>query len=149
MNIKSMLREELIFLNQKFTSPTELFEFVGQKADSLNLINSGFVEGITKREEEFPTGLQLENFGVAIPHTDAEHIKDEFISVITLSEPTAFKPMDGSPEEVSVKLVFVLGLKKPEGQLETLQKIMQVIQDEEKVKNILNADDNSTIINAL
>lgn len=149
MDIKSMLRDELIFLNQKFSSPDELFKFVGAKADSLSLINSGFVEAITKREGEFPTGLQLENFGVAIPHTDAEHIKEEFISVITLSEPTKFKPMDGSPEEVSVDLVFVLGLKQPEGQLETLQAIMQVIQDEERVKNILNANDNGVIINEL
>nr|WP_153862694.1 PTS sugar transporter subunit IIA [Fundicoccus ignavus] len=143
------MNDELIFINESFNSSEELFKFVGEKASSLELVNSGFVEAITKREGEYPTGLQLEKFGVAIPHTDAIHIKDEFISIITLREPVAFKPMDGSSDNVKVNLVFVLGLKKPEGQLGSLQTIMQVIQDETKVQNILNANDSDSIIKEL
>ena len=99
-----------------------------------------FLEKIIKREETFPTGLQLENNGVAIPHTDADTIEKEFVAVITLEDKgVPFKRMDNPNEEVEAKVVFVLGLNQPHQQLEMLQSLMAFIQDNEKLKQLETA----------
>ena len=99
-----------------------------------------FLEKIIKREETFPTGLQLENNGVAIPHTDADTIEKEFVAVITLEDKgVPFKRMDDPNEEVEAKVVFVLGLNQPHQQLEMLQSLMAFIQDNEKLKQLETA----------
>ena len=93
-----------------------------------------------RSEETFPTGLQLENNGVAIPHTDADTIEKEFVAVITLEDKgVPFKRMDDPNEEVEAKVVFVLGLNQPHQQLEMLQSLMAFIQDNEKLKQLETA----------
>ncbi|WP_158179054.1 PTS sugar transporter subunit IIA, partial [Lactiplantibacillus plantarum] len=82
---------------------------------------------IIKRESTFPTGLQLEHRGVAIPHTDADTINKEFVAVVVNDAPIAFSRMDDPEQKVDAKLVFVLGLNKPHAQLEMLQALMGII----------------------
>ena len=72
MNIKDFLHDELIFTKTSFKNTTELFKEVAKIAEEKGYANSLFLEKIIKREETFPTGLQLENNGVALPHTDAD-----------------------------------------------------------------------------
>lgn len=59
------------------------FEQVYEQALELGWVRSDFLERIKQREEIFPTGIQLEKYGAAIPHTDAECIFTEFVAVIT------------------------------------------------------------------
>ena len=105
MNIKDFLHDELIFTKTSFKNTTELFKEVAKIAEEKGYANSLFLEKIIKREETFPTGLQLENNGVAIPHTDADTIEKEFVAVITLEDKgVPFKRMDDPNEEVEAKL---------------------------------------------
>ncbi|HJG16545.1 PTS sugar transporter subunit IIA [Ligilactobacillus salivarius] len=140
MNIKDFLHDELIFTKTSFKNTTELFKEVAKIAEEKGYANSLFLEKIIKREETFPTGLQLENNGVAIPHTDADTIEKEFVAVITLEDKgVPFKRMDNPNEEVEAKVVFVLGLNQPHQQLEMLQSLMAFIQDNEKLKQLETA----------
>lgn len=57
-------------------------------------VRQDFLERIEQREATFPTGLQLETFGAAIPHTDAECILTEFVAVVTNKQPVTFTSME-------------------------------------------------------
>ena len=66
------VKSPLIFVQETFSSPIEIFEQVYEQALELGWVRSDFLERIKQREEIFPTGIQLEKYGAAIPHTDAE-----------------------------------------------------------------------------
>lgn len=149
MDLTSVIRNEVIFLNQSFDSTDELFSFIGKETNTLGLAKDTFESALKEREATYPTGLQLEKIGVAIPHSDAEHIIEEFISVVTVEEPVTFKSMEDANKTVEASIVFVLGLKKAEDQLATLQAIMQVIQDQEVLDSLLEAKNNDEVLEIL
>jgi hypothetical protein len=50
------------------------------------------------------------NFDAAIPHTDAECVREEFVAVITMQEPVTFYSMEDNTQQVKAQIIFVLGL---------------------------------------
>ncbi|CAM3194553.1 PTS sugar transporter subunit IIA [Lactiplantibacillus plajomi] len=145
VEVSDYLRDQLIFLHTSFKSTDELFGAVSDVAKENGFVTDQFLPKITKREATFPTGLQLEHRGVAIPHTDADTIKKEFVAVVVNDQPVNFKRMDDPSQEVGAKLAFVLGLNKPHAQLEMLQALMSIIQDDALVEKLENVDSVSTV----
>ncbi|QVI34609.1 PTS sugar transporter subunit IIA [Lacticaseibacillus chiayiensis] len=139
VKVSDFLNDKLIFLNQTFKSADELFDKVAEFAERSQMVNESFLPKIKEREATFPTGLELEDRGVAIPHTDADTIKQEFVAVITNKDGIPFKRMDDPNQLVSAKIVFVLGLNQPHAQLEMLQALMSVIQDRSVLDQIQSA----------
>ena len=136
--VREHLKKELIFPNQKFATTDDLFTSIANQAENLGYVNDQFLVKIKKREAQFPTGLQLAEQGVAIPHTDADTIKKEFIAVITNSN-TQFKRMDDPSQTVTANAVFVLGLNQPHAQLQLLQSLMALFQDNEFLNQVESA----------
>lgn len=149
MDLSTVIKKEVIFLNKTFKTTDELFTFIGEKTNALGLAKKTFESALKEREAVYPTGLQLDNIGVAIPHSDAEHINEEFISVVIQDEPVSFKSMEDANQAVDVSIIFVLGLKKAEDQLATLQTIMQVIQDPQVLDNLMKASSTDEVLNIL
>ncbi|MCT3276966.1 PTS sugar transporter subunit IIA [Lactiplantibacillus pentosus] len=145
VKVSDYLQDELIFLRADFKTSEDLFKGIDAVAKAKGYVTGDFLPKIIKRESTFPTGLQLEKRGVAIPHTDADTIRKEFVSVIVNNSPICFKRMDDPNEEVNAKVVFVLGLNKPHAQLEMLQALMSIIQDDSLVCGIENAVNNSDV----
>lgn len=149
MNIEDFLKPEMVWLSEKVSTPVEVFEVVTQKADKLGYINDTFLEKIKEREEKFPTGLQLDGYGVAIPHTDAECIEEQFVAIIIPNKIVPFKRMDDGTQEVQAQIIFVLGLNEPHSQLSMLQELMGLLQDKEVVKNLREIKDKKILISYL
>lgn len=137
--VAQYLNYNMIFLNQSFESTDQLFEFVADRASKEGLVTDQFLPKIKTRESTYPTGLQLENQGVAIPHTDADTIRKDFIAIITNTKNVPFKRMDDPNAQVDVKLAFVLGLSQPHAQLEMLQALMTLLQDDTFLTQIESA----------
>lgn len=91
-------------------------------------MKDSFAENVLKREEVFPTGLLINDVGIAIPHTDAEHVNDSQIAFMSLKKPVTFYEMGTADKEISVSLIFMLALKEPHAQLEMLQKLITMFQ---------------------
>ena len=149
VQVSDYLRDKLIFLHTNFKNSHELFKGVNEVAKQNGYVTEDFLPKIIKRESTFPTGLQLEKCGVAIPHTDADTIRKEFVSVIVNESPIRFKRMDDPTQEVDDKLVFVLGLNRPHAQLEMLQALMSIIQDASLVDKLEHANTNADIYDLL
>ncbi|MGF2941424.1 PTS sugar transporter subunit IIA [Enterococcus xiangfangensis] len=147
--LSSYVKEPLVFAQENFSSSDELFEQVNQKASDLGWVREDFLERIKKREETFPTGIQLMNFGAAIPHTDAECVLEEFVAVVTLQDPVAFKSMEDNSKQVEAQIVFVLGLNQPHAQLEMLQSLMGLLQNETVLSELLLATTAAELISTI
>lgn len=147
--LSSYVREPLVFVQENFFSKEELFEQIAQQASALGWVREDFLERIKKREETFPTGIQLLDFGVAIPHTDAECILEEFVAIVTLQDSLVFNSMDDNNQQVKAQVVFVLGLNQPHAQLKMLQSLMKLIQNESILSKVLLASDSKELIDVI
>ncbi|MGT2951169.1 PTS fructose transporter subunit IIA [Streptococcus cuniculi] len=140
IKLSDYLNESLVFTQKHYSSNKELFTEVSTVAFEKGYVREDFLERVQRREETFPTGIQLENFGVAIPHTDAECVHKEFVAVITNTEPVEFKSMEDLSQTVAANIVFVLGLNQPHAQLEMLQSLMGLLQNPDLLAQLLAAE---------
>lgn len=92
-------------------------------------MKDSFAENVLKREEVFPTGLLINDVGIAIPHTDAEHVNDSQIAFMSLKTPVTFYEMGTADKEISVSLIFMLALKEPHA---TVRNVTEVNYDVSK-----------------
>jgi len=100
------------------------------------MVEDDYIEALGAREAQFPTGLPISG-GVAIPHTDASHVRTDRICVATLGHPVEFHEMGGDEDSiVEVSTVFLLALSDPSRHLKILQKIVTSIQNEQFLESI-------------
>ena len=76
-----VFNESVILLNLEGEKDSEIIQIMAENLVDQGLVKESFVPAILKREDEFPTGLPTEGVSVAIPHTDAEHVRKKTLSV--------------------------------------------------------------------
>lgn len=133
----AFIKEPLLLIQKDYQSRDELFKAVYQIALEQEWVREDFLRRVQAREAEFPTGIQLENLGIAIPHTDPECVLKEFVAVITLNSPILFQQMDEPTKSTPAEIIFVLGLNQPHTQLNMLQTLMGLMQDTKKIASLL------------
>ncbi len=108
-------------------------------------VKDGFVRqsyplAVLEREKSYPTGLQLDDMGVAIPHvTGAEHVVVSAIGVAQLKSPVVFYHMGDSDVKVRVELIFMMSILYPGDQLDILQKMMEVFENNDVMRKFAKA----------
>ncbi|MBN2826654.1 MAG: PTS sugar transporter subunit IIA [Tissierellales bacterium] len=122
------------------TDRKRLLQYMADKLEKQGYVKSTYAEAIIQREEKFSTGLQLESFGVAIPHTDAIHVNQSTISVATLENPIDFCEMGNPSQKVPVRIVLMLAMKEGREQVALLTKIMEMVQNNALLEQIYNAN---------
>lgn len=124
--MKELFKSDLVNMQVEVKDSAEFFSYIGEILGSKNLTHDTFSQAITTREMNYPTGLQLENFAVAIPHTDTKHIVSPFVSINHLVHPITFYQMGTDDVEVEVQDIFVLGIKNPKEQVGLLAQLMEL-----------------------
>ena len=104
-------------------------------------VKESYTDAIKEREKVFPTGLPFEAYGVAIPHTDIEHVNTKAIMLGILEKPVEFVIMGTDDDTCQVEAAFMLALTEPHAQLEMLQSLMAVCQDVSTLQTIKAAED--------
>jgi len=137
----SLFSEELITLDASYSSQEDLFRSAAKHLVDLGYIEETYLNALMTREKEFPTGLETQYCNIAIPHTDAPHIKHPFIYLVRLNENLQFKNMGDTESEVAVKIVMFLGIKNPKKQISLLSDLMEKFQEEKISRIILNGHD--------
>ena len=134
-----MMDESVLVLQaQGLTTKEEVLTYLGQQLVDKGIAKESFLQAILDREKVFATGLQFEGYGVALPHTDAEHVNKTQLAVLTLQEPVTFIQMATTDQAVSVSLIIMLAIKEAHSQVEMLQKLMTFLQDKETVEQLLS-----------
>src|SRR5690554_3289314 len=122
-----ILNEELIMLNLDVVNREDVLREIGERLLNQGYVKKSFVDAIINREKDFSTGIQTKSIGVAIPHTDVEHVNRASIAIGILDKPVVFQNM-GSEDEIEVSIIFMLAIKEPEQQLTMLQKLVNIFQ---------------------
>ena len=143
-SINEYLSKDLIINNLEAKTTDDIFYALSEILLKANYVKDSFYDGLVKREMKFPTGLTLGKYNVAIPHTDAIHVIKPAIAIATLKNPVTFNNMDGDGQ-AEVNVVFVMVLKEPHSQILMLQQLMLLIQNEDILKKLNDANDANEI----
>jgi len=150
MEVKDFsLTEELVLVDIEASDELTVIEKLGCLLLSKGYVKSTYPKAVQDREKIFPTGLPTAGVGVAIPHTDVEHVIGPAIAIGTLKNTVKFKMMGNPEDEIDVQLVFMLAIKEPQVQLQMLQNLMSVFQKKELLTTIKNLKDTKQIIAAI
>lgn len=149
MKLSDFFKKNLVTANLEVNSSDEFFSEVSKVALENGFVTDEFEINVKKREDNFPTGIQLEGYGIAIPHTDSEYVKEEFIYVTTFKKPIHFSSMEDANAKVEVSIAFLLGLRKAENQLEVLQQLMSIFQDREVIEKLTSAENDENLYEVL
>ena len=143
------LNDNLIFHNLKAADNKEVLQIMGDAMIQEGYGEDGFTEAVLKREKDYPTGLDVDGIGVAIPHTDAEHVKKEGISIAVLDRPVEFEAMGEENCRIPVKIVIMFTVAGKDKHIDRLLLILDMIKDEEILQGLLNAKNKEEIRTAI
>ena len=147
----SLFRPELVFFDFEATDEWDFFKKMSDTLKERGYVRDSWHDAICAREKSFPTGLQFEKIGVAIPHVDPENIVKPYIAIIKPKAPIDFAPMaDMVDHPVHTELIINLGLlAHAEDQVAVLQAMMGIFMDEEATAEIMAQDTPEGIIDAI
>ena len=143
------LNPEMIITGLEASDSTDVLTRVGRIVIHAGYAKETYVDALIKREKDYPTGLDIDGQGVAIPHTDVSHVLKEGIAIAVLNKPVTFLQMGTDDEPVEVQLVFMLSVVDPSSHIEQLQRILEIIQDKAVLEKILELKDAQEIINVV
>lgn len=111
----------------------KLAEFLYDKG----YVKKTFLKSILKRESENPTGLHTGDINIAIPHTETKHVNDDAIAIAVLENPVLFAQMDQPSNMIDVNIVIMLALTDPNKHIEILQRVINLVQNQDLLKKVL------------
>jgi len=139
------LNDNLVFHNLKSSDNIEVLQLMGDAMIQEGYGEEGFTEAVLKREKDYPTGLDVNGIGVAIPHTDAEHVKKEGLSIAVLNPPIEFDAMGEEDCRIPVKIVIMFTVAGKDKHIDRLLQVLDMIKDEEILQGLLDAKNKKEI----
>lgn len=144
-----VLNEQLVFRDLKVKTQEEVLDCLSKKLLELGFVKDEYVEAIKQREKEYPTGLPSTDPVVAIPHANYEMVKKTTLAIATLNEPVLFENMENHQEKLPVRIVIMMAIGEPHGQIEMLQKIVGIIQNQDLRKKMITASNDKELLDLL
>lgn len=102
--------ESLTIIGQQFLSKQDVIRALFELMRSAEYVRESYLSAVLEREEKMPTGLLTQAYGIAIPHSDPEHVIHSCIAIALLEQPVLFKNMANPTEDVPVQLVLLLAI---------------------------------------
>ncbi|MFF2449429.1 PTS sugar transporter subunit IIA [Neobacillus sp. NPDC058068] len=134
--LKQYLYDDLVFLDKEYKDYEDLLSDIMNTLVSKHYVEREFEGALLEREKEFPTGLQLDGYAVAIPHGGSQYVLKDFISLVTLKNPIRMNRMDNPEEALEVDILFMIGFSKSETHLQCLKQLMGLIQDPKVIEDL-------------
>ena len=121
---------ELILMDIEAKTDQEAIEILAKHLYEKGIVKESYIDAVKEREKVFSTGLNFEEMGIAIPHTDSIHVNRQAIAVGILKEPVKFCHMGMPEESVKCEMMFMMAIEKPESQVDFLGRMMDIFQSE-------------------
>lgn len=130
--------EIFVKTNIAFTDHLEALAHIGECMVKAGVVENTYPHALLNREAEFPTGIQLEQHAVAIPHCEASHARSPAIYLIRPDAPVEFFQADDEGT-VPASLIVALIVTHPSEQLKLLRQLFSQLQKPEFVEQLLTA----------
>ncbi len=144
-----LFKKDLIFTDFRCIDKYDCFEKVAEQLEQKGYVRNSFENAIKERESNYPTGLYINPYQVAIPHTDPEHVLKAFIAVVKPRERLKFFEMGSEKHEINAHILFILGITKSERQVILLQNLIELFQKREIMDELLRRNDCDSIYQLL
>lgn len=132
--------EELIAIGVEAENYEDAIRQVGKLLFDNGYVKDTYVDAVVAREADFPTGLILDGIQIAMPHTAGVHVNTPAVCVAKLAKPVTFSHMGDPDTKVAAELLFMMAIKNPDEQIETLQAVMGVFTNKEAIAALKAAD---------
>ncbi|HUV16440.1 MAG TPA: PTS sugar transporter subunit IIA [Pelolinea sp.] len=137
--------EKLILVKEPVSGKEEIITKLGALLFDNGYVEDTFTQAVLEREIVYPTGLKARVTGVAVPHTDTEHVIRPAVAIATLKDPIIFHGMGAPDTEVEVDIVLMLAIHDPKEVVNVLRKVIFVIEDDEALQKIQSAKNKTDI----
>lgn len=144
--MENYLHDELIFRDLNVKTAEEALDYLAEQLFKKGYVKEEYIVAIKEREQEYPTGLPSTQPAVAIPHANYELVKETSLAIATLSQAVTFHNMENTQEKIPVKIIIMMAISEPHGQVEMLQKIVGLIQNESLRKEMIQASSNQSLL---
>lgn len=143
---KEIIDLDLIELNYEAENKEDVVTRLSELLERKGKVKESFREAVLEREKSFPTGLKGQHISFALPHTDAEHVKETGLAVALLKNTVQFSSMDDLSKKIDVNTVVVMAVKDKSKQVKVLQNLIAMMQDEEITEKLQNSEDKNEIL---
>jgi len=120
--------DTILVMSSSARSREALFSEVNQVLVEDGFVHPTFLEALTKREDEFPTGVDFGQFAIAIPHIDPEHVIQPGALVCRSDGPVAFGAMDNPERQLACRLTIWPLVTDPQAQVPLLSSVLRALQ---------------------
>ena len=146
MDGKLVLNTDLIRIFSEPISKEDAMKSLASLLEERGFVKNTFSKAVLDREIVFPTGLPTQPYGIAIPHTDSEHVNRGAIAVGILRFPVAFQEMGDLDSLVDVSIISMLAIDDPKLVIPTLRKLAGAFQDTEFLNGLKFAESPDNVI---
>jgi PTS system galactitol-specific IIA component len=137
--------EDLVIYGVDAKDAEDAIRQVGQRLFQKGFVKDTYIDAVVAREKEYPTGLQLKDLAVAMPHTAGVHVNTPAVCVAQLAHPVTFAHMGDPDTKVQTEILFMMAIQNPDAQVDTLQKVMGVFTNDEAVAKFKAAKDQKSL----
>ncbi|MDH2926735.1 PTS galactitol transporter subunit IIA [Lonepinella koalarum] len=132
-----MNTDVLIKTDISFHDFREALNHIADELIARHIVKASYRQSVFEREDEFPTGIELEHYAVAIPHCEAEHALKPAIYFIRPNKTVAFNRADDDGT-VDVHFIIALVVTDPKEQLNVLKTLFGKLQDNQFVEQLIS-----------
>jgi len=136
LKFRDLVSRDLIFEDLPARTREEALTTMAAYLVKLGYCKSSFVQAILDREASYPSGLPMQGINIAIPHTDAVHVKKSAMLFARLRAPVEFKSMGDPSETLQVSLISMFALKEKKRIGDLLEAFITVYQDPTFLKQL-------------
>lgn len=147
--LTALLRPEVILTDLDAKNADDALDHLSALLFQYGYVRDSFALAVKEREKIYATGLPARSMGVAMPHTDIEHVVRPCVAIATLRYPVTFIAMGSDDEKVEAQVLFMLALNEPHAQLEMLQSIVAIIQNDDLLQAIKSSSSPAEIIDLI
>ncbi|MTB64749.1 PTS sugar transporter subunit IIA [Streptococcus sp. zg-86] len=130
MDLEVIVDKSLFFSDLKCKTKEEVISFLAEELTKKGFVKESYKTALLEREGVYPTGLPSNGFNIAIPHADYTLVNQTTIAIGILENPVTFYSMENIEKPLDISIVIMLAIDMPHGQIEMLQRIVQIIQDD-------------------
>jgi len=130
LRLSDLIRPEYIRILDSASDDKEAVSVLADALLACDVVQPDFGARVLEREREFPTGLPTPGVKVALPHTEAQWVKESAVAVGVLRQPVTFRVMGEPSETVDVQVIFLLAIRQQDKQAEMLSQVVQLVQDQ-------------------
>ena len=146
---KLKIEKNLVHVFNESVTKDEAINTLATHLRDHGYVKESFGAAVLEREKVFPTGLPTEPVGVAIPHTDAEHVLTSALAVGILAHPVTFQEMGSLDLTVDVHIISMMAISDPKAVMPVLRNLALVFQDHEFLASLKNSSNQQMVLDLL